>query len=262
MVETPRELRKICQSVPSASSSWYVINVQRRLSIYITWLLLHTPISANQVTVLFIIIGLIGALFLTFGTKWYFVSGAFLLLLYGILDCVDGEIARYRKTESSTGIFLELMGHNIVDSSVFVCLSFGIYRTHHNVIILILGFIATISRFLAENRHEIVKRSLEKHVEHIVNIKPFSESAGVSETDIKYKGNSLLSRLVKRTHIPFLFTKGIDLVILFTALIDYAHIALIFYGITMPLRTLLLILQGIRQTRRFDSNLRRIGQQI
>jgi len=257
MVEAPRELRKICQNVPSASSSWYVRNVQRKLSIYITWLLLHTMITANQVTVLFIITGLIGVLLLTIGIRWCFVSGALVLFFYGILDCVDGEIARYRKTESSTGIFLELMGHNIIDPSVFVCLSFGIYRSYHNVIVLIFGFIAAISRFLAENRHEIMERALKKYVEHIFSIRGLSKSTEVAEADMKYRGTSLLSRLIQRTHLPFLFTKGIELVILFTALINYVHIALIFYGVTMPVRTLLIIFQGIKRTRLFDSNSKR-----
>jgi hypothetical protein len=53
------------------------------------------------------------------------VLGFAILFVYYVLDCVDGEVARFRKTEKLTWGFHDFLFHLYVKSAFFTCL--GIY---------------------------------------------------------------------------------------------------------------------------------------
>ncbi|MBU1706410.1 CDP-alcohol phosphatidyltransferase family protein, partial [bacterium] len=113
-MESIKELRK---KIAKSEVDWHTPRhdvIVRRISIYFTWLLLHTPLSANQVTVLQIIVGVIGSLLLIPPNYGWNLLGILLLQFGYVLDCCDGEVARYRKQSSVGGVFLDLIGHEIV----------------------------------------------------------------------------------------------------------------------------------------------------
>lgn len=83
----------------------------RRASPYLTRYLVRTPISANAVTWLMIASGVAAAAVLTLPGPWPAV-GAFLLVQGQLLlDCSDGEVARWRGTSSPAGVYLDRVGH-------------------------------------------------------------------------------------------------------------------------------------------------------
>src|SRR5688500_11375574 len=91
---------------------------QRRLSPYLTRLLLTTSISANGVTVLMILTGAsAGAALLLPGLAGA-VLAALLAQLQMMWDCCDGEVARWRQTFSPTGFFLDKLGHTVAESAI------------------------------------------------------------------------------------------------------------------------------------------------
>jgi hypothetical protein len=109
MIERPArptiaQIREISQPVSvtgrSTSEHWIADLYQRRLSPYLTRLLLRTPISANGVTWLMIVTGAsIGPALLIQG--WVGIALAlFLSQLQMLIDCCDGEVARWRETKS------------------------------------------------------------------------------------------------------------------------------------------------------------------
>jgi phosphatidylglycerophosphate synthase len=83
----------------------------RRVSPYVTRFVLATPLSANGVTALMIPTGLLAALSLTFAGIWPAVLAVLLVQLQLLLDCVDGEVARWRKTFSPVGVYLDQLAH-------------------------------------------------------------------------------------------------------------------------------------------------------
>ena len=116
------ELRAVTQppSVTGRRSAehWTGDLYQRRLSPYLTRVLLGTAITANGVTVLMIVTGAAaGAALLIPG-----LVGAVLAALLGQLqmlwDCCDGEVARWRQTFSPTGFFLDKLGHTVAESAI------------------------------------------------------------------------------------------------------------------------------------------------
>lgn len=122
---TIAQIREISQPVSvtgrSTSEHWIADLYQRRLSPYLTRLLLRTPISANGVTWLMIVTGAsIGPALLIQG--WVGIALAlFLSQLQMLIDCCDGEVARWRETKSPMGIFLDKLGHYLAESLIPLC---------------------------------------------------------------------------------------------------------------------------------------------
>jgi phosphatidylglycerophosphate synthase len=136
-VPTVRELEAICGGEgrePGAPRDYRIAYAAlvRRISIRITWLLLHTRLSANGVTLLGIGIGLAGALLLAWNEFWPLVAGLFLLQLSFVVDYSDGEVARYRARERGTvpdagGAYLDWIGHYYVPALAIGALAYGAF---------------------------------------------------------------------------------------------------------------------------------------
>jgi phosphatidylglycerophosphate synthase len=90
----------------------------RRVSPYVTRLVLATPIPANAVTAAMIPAGLLAALCLTIPAAWGAVLAVLLIQLQLLLDCVDGEVARWRRTFSPLGIYLDQLGHYSAEAAL------------------------------------------------------------------------------------------------------------------------------------------------
>ena len=130
MIERPArptiaQIREISQPVSvtgrSTSEHWIADLYQRRLSPYLTRIFLRTSISANGVTWLMILTGAsIGPALLIQG--WVGIALAlFLSQLQMLIDCCDGEVARWRDTKSPMGIFLDKLGHYLAESLIPIC---------------------------------------------------------------------------------------------------------------------------------------------
>jgi len=123
---TIAQIREISQPVSvtgrSTSEHWIADLYLRKLSPYLTRILLRTSISANGVTWLMIVAGAsIGPALLIQG--WVGIALAlFLSQLQMLIDCCDGEVARWRNTKSPMGIFLDKLGHYLAECLLPLCL--------------------------------------------------------------------------------------------------------------------------------------------
>jgi len=106
---------------PHIVDRWFA----RKVSVYVTWLLLHTGISANQVTLLSLAVMLGGLACIAAGTTALLAAGACLLLLGYILDCCDGEIARCRNQASLRGEYLDALAHATTIPAMFLAAGLG-----------------------------------------------------------------------------------------------------------------------------------------
>ena len=118
MKPTIRNLKFYCKKIDKSRYA----KLLRPISIRLTWLLVRTPVSANQVTILQVIVGIIGAVLLGYGQ---FILGAVFLQFGYILDLCDGEVARWKHQESKAGNYLDLIGHRIVTPAMFFGLGIG-----------------------------------------------------------------------------------------------------------------------------------------
>jgi phosphatidylglycerophosphate synthase len=95
----------------------------RRASPYLTRLLIRTPLTPNAVTWLMIADGLAAAALLTLPGLVPVVAAVILIQLQLLLDCSDGELARWRQVSSPAGIYLDRMAHNITEAALPVALA-------------------------------------------------------------------------------------------------------------------------------------------
>ena len=94
----------------------------RRLSPYLTRLLLRTPITPNGVTWLMIAAGVAAAAVLTLPGVLPAVAAFLLIQLQILLDCSDGELARWRAVRSTAGIYLDSVGHWVTETLLPIAL--------------------------------------------------------------------------------------------------------------------------------------------
>ncbi len=143
-----KELRKICQEPRKKADTYHGRYFARIFSIYITYLFLMLGLSANAVTFISLIIGLLAVIFFSLGTGYFIIWGIILLQFWYILDHVDGEIARYNKITSLAGEYFDRISHYIIHPIVFFGLGIGLYKIQKAQFYLILGSISGLSILL------------------------------------------------------------------------------------------------------------------
>jgi len=141
MVESIKELRKICE--PKGGDHGLYAKFNRKTGIYFIWLLLHTKISPGQVT-LFQLLYLPAAALFSFGVRAYSLIAILVMHMACLTDYMDGGIARYRKTCSFRGVFLDYVVSRAGRGSLFIGITFGIYNQYHNISIFFFGFLTVL----------------------------------------------------------------------------------------------------------------------
>jgi phosphatidylglycerophosphate synthase len=112
-------------------------------------LLYPLPVSANAITLLALVMGLVAAAFYVSSAKTALVWGA--VFLYGklFLDNVDGNLARLRGEESRLGRFLDSSSDFVVSVLVYGAITLRMAQESSNPgFIWILGFMALVSSLL------------------------------------------------------------------------------------------------------------------
>src|SRR3954452_1838206 len=121
---TIAELRRVTQpeSVMGRANAehWAGRLYMRRLSPYVTRGLLAAGMSANAVTWLMFPAGLLAGLSLTVPGLAGPIGAVLLAQVQLLVDCCDGEVARWRGTSSPTGIFLDRLAHHVTDAALAI----------------------------------------------------------------------------------------------------------------------------------------------
>ena len=122
MVESIKELKKICYKNSSKKRPLYMELFTMKISIYVTKLFLYTPIHADHVSMLMVLLAIVGSSMMAFGSTLMMLIGITIIHFTVVLDNVNGEVARYRKEGSLIGSFLEEVYHTL--SIPFIFFSF------------------------------------------------------------------------------------------------------------------------------------------
>ena len=123
---TIAQLREVTQPpsvrTRAAAEHWVAHAYLRDISPYLTRILLRAGFSANGVTWLMIM----AAAAAVVATGWPALLGAVLAVilvqLQMLLDCCDGEVARWRQTSSPVGVYLDRVGHYVAECGIAVAL--------------------------------------------------------------------------------------------------------------------------------------------
>jgi phosphatidylglycerophosphate synthase len=94
----------------------------RRFSPYLTRRLLPTRVTPNAVTWAMVAVGVLAAAVLTLPGALAALAAALLIQLQILLDCVDGELARWRRQFSPAGIYLDRFAHFLTETALPIAL--------------------------------------------------------------------------------------------------------------------------------------------
>ncbi|MFI7098909.1 CDP-alcohol phosphatidyltransferase family protein [Streptomyces sp. NPDC050161] len=92
----------------------------REVSLRIDRHLVTTRVTPNQLTYVMTVAGALAAPALLVPGIWGAVLGVVMVQLYLLFDCVDGEIARWKKQYSMSGVYLDRVAAYLCDAAVLV----------------------------------------------------------------------------------------------------------------------------------------------
>ncbi|MBW2976322.1 hypothetical protein KY347_02645 [Candidatus Woesearchaeota archaeon] len=165
MVEPIKELRKICYKGVTKKRPLYMELFTMKISVYVTKLFLYTPIHADQVSILMLLLMLFGSGMMAFGSVWTMFAGITLIHFTVVLDNVNGEVARYYKEGSLIGSFLEEVYHVLSIPFIFFSFGFGIFMHTGIKAAIISGFLCSVFSspvILNAVKIAVVKKGLDR----------------------------------------------------------------------------------------------------
>ncbi|WP_199546083.1 CDP-alcohol phosphatidyltransferase family protein [Streptomyces sp. N35] len=92
----------------------------REISLRVDRHLVNTKVTPNQVTYVMTLAGALAAPALLVPGIWGAVLGVVMVQLYLLFDCVDGELARWKKQYSLAGVYLDRVAAYLCDAAVLV----------------------------------------------------------------------------------------------------------------------------------------------
>jgi phosphatidylglycerophosphate synthase len=152
-----------------SEESWSGRMYLRRLSPYLTRLLIPTRIGPDAVTCGMIVVGVLAAAALSVPGVVTAVAAVVLIQAQILLDCVDGELARWRRKfspprpRSARGVYLDHLGHYVTETLLPVGLgiradggwdSLGTYTTLGLVVALLALFVRATGALVYATRAE------------------------------------------------------------------------------------------------------------
>lgn len=201
MKESIEDLRRICQGLPGAEHD-ITERIPRAISIYITKAVLYTPLSANHVTALNLLMAVAGSSLIAFGEPWIKIVGTLVMFMTSPMDSVDGEVARYRDQTSLTGLYLDRLNAAFTGWVLFLSLGFGLFLKSYELPLLLVAlsassaclFMRIVALLLRANAMEaaITQRYQEtlKNIDKIQLEKPptmFGTAASIKKLSLPYK---------------------------------------------------------------------------
>ncbi|NAZ17487.1 CDP-alcohol phosphatidyltransferase family protein [Glutamicibacter soli] len=136
-VERPKnptldQLRTVCQPpevrARKNAEHWTAELYLRHVSIYLTAVLVRTRITANGVTGLMILAGWCMSLTLLIPGVWGPVLAVVLSQVQLYFDCSDGEVARWRASQSPRGVFIDMVGHHTTEALIPIALGYRVFN--------------------------------------------------------------------------------------------------------------------------------------
>lgn len=125
------QLRAVCQPpevrARRNAEHWTAELYLRHISIYLTAILVRTRISANGVTGLMILAGWLMSVALLIPGIWGPLLAVVLSQVQLYFDCSDGEVARWRGTQSPRGIFIDMVGHHTTEALLPIALGYRVF---------------------------------------------------------------------------------------------------------------------------------------
>ena len=116
----------------------------RHISARVTPFLLKTPINANHITLISILLGLTAGIMFAIGGFATTLYASIVFFLVYLLDHCDGEVARAKNQASKFGNYFDTFGDWVSHAAFFMGLGYGTYTTSNNHFWFWMGLAAAL----------------------------------------------------------------------------------------------------------------------
>lgn len=126
VVAAPDPVRLQARRCARGGDGWVSERTVRRMSRHVTPLAVRMGLAPTTVTVLSLLVGAaaVGAALL--GTRWGYLLTAVLMVVSLVLDCVDGEVARWTRRYSKGGAWLDAVGDRVKEYAVWFAVGWAV----------------------------------------------------------------------------------------------------------------------------------------
>jgi len=171
-----------------ANDGFYSVLFLRKFSKLLTWLAVRVKATPNQVTLISFAIGLYSAFCFTKGSFSQTLLGAVLLQISIIVDCVDGELARYTRKFSKLGAWLDAVTDRVKEYMVFLGLAIGAEKSGEDLWVpaLVMMLIQTFRHLSDYNFARTVKLRAES--QFLTPVDYAADFDGIVPTEREPKG--------------------------------------------------------------------------
>ncbi len=154
-------MQQIKDSLPKKKNkgdSLWVQYVARNLSYPFTYLFINLGFSAWAVSVLSIAVAFLACFAFCINSDIARWAGVILIHFWMICDCVDGNIARVKKTTGPMGEFIDAQSGYIISAFCYFGLGVAAYYTtkytDYSILLLALGGVSSIANILSRLIHQ------------------------------------------------------------------------------------------------------------
>jgi phosphatidylglycerophosphate synthase len=156
---TPAEIRAVVQPPGllgrRSGEHWAGRLYMRRISVYVTAPLARTRVTPNQVTAVMVAAGVCAGGLLAVGGLGGALGALVLIQLYMLLDCCDGELARWTGRTSIAGVYADRVGHYLTDAALISGLGVRAASRHPSGW-LVVGVVAALCAILGKAETDLV----------------------------------------------------------------------------------------------------------
>lgn len=127
---------------------WLSERTVRPISRRITPIAVRLGLAPNAITVISLLAGAGAVATALTGTRWGYLATAVLMLVSLVLDCVDGEVARWTHRYSKGGAWLDAVGDRVKEYAVWFAVAWAVGQQRFWVLVLVCLVVFTSKHFL------------------------------------------------------------------------------------------------------------------
>jgi phosphatidylglycerophosphate synthase len=131
-VGTPAEARvaerRLLESLRKPTDGVFSRYLNRRISLFLTRLLMNTGVHPNQVSLFTLALGVVAGVVCACGGWLAALVGVLCLEIHSIVDGVDGELARLKHLRSKLGACLDTASDDLAINSLMIGLTVNLWR--------------------------------------------------------------------------------------------------------------------------------------
>ena len=121
---------------------WWSSFVTSPLAIAVNYMVVDVPwLTPNRITSLSFVVAVLSAMLIVTGGMGGFILAAILIHISHILDCMDGQMARYRQTTSASGSYFDRLTDQIQVALWFGAVGYAEYAQSASVVPVFLALI-------------------------------------------------------------------------------------------------------------------------